>query len=79
MLQVCGHIKHVVVLVALLRVIASLVVHVPTHSHFTCMCIPCIFCRFSHCENGSFEVLSLHHPVGYSRPTSAVNDLSATK
>ena len=26
----------------------------------TCTWIPCRFCRFSHCENGSFEVLSLH-------------------
>ena len=30
-------------------------------------------------RNGSFEVLSLHHPVGYSRPPSAVNDLSVAK
>ena len=37
MLQVCSHIKHVVVLVALLRVITSLVVNVPTYSLFTCM------------------------------------------
>ena len=33
---------------------------VPTYSLFTCMWIPCRFCRFSHFENGSFEVLSLH-------------------
>ena len=38
MLQVCGHINNVVVLVALrIRVITSLVVNVPTYSLFTCM------------------------------------------
>ena len=42
----------------------------------TCTRIPC---RDSHCENGSFEVLSLHLPVGYSRPPSAVNDPTAPK
>ena len=45
-----------------IRVITSLVVNVPTYSLFTCMWIPCRFCRFSHCENGSFEVFSLHTP-----------------
>ena len=40
-----------------IRVLNSLV---PTHSLFTCTWIPCRFCRFSHCENGSFKVLSLH-------------------
>ena len=43
-----------------IRVITSLVVNIPTSSLSTCTWIPCIFCRFSHCENGSFEVLSLH-------------------
>ena len=56
MLQVCGHIKHVVVLVVLLCVINSVVISVPTYSLFTCMWIPC---NCSHCENGSSEVLSL--------------------
>ena len=38
MLQVCGHIKNVVVLVALrIRVVTSFVVNVPTHSFFTCI------------------------------------------
>ena len=37
------------------------------------------FLNISHRENGSFEVLSLHPSVGYSRPPSAVNDLSVTK
>ena len=38
-----------------------------------------IIAHFIHRENGSFEVLSLHHPVGYSRPPSAVNDPTVTK
>ena len=38
-----------------------------------------IFCTLLHRENGSCEVLSLHHPVGYSRPPLAVNDQSVTK
>ena len=42
----------------------------------TCTRIPC---RDSHCENGSFEVFSAHHPVSCSRPPSAVNDPIATK
>ena len=37
------------------------------------------FLHISHRENGSLEVLSWHTPVGYSRPPSAVNDLSVTK
>ena len=37
MLQVCGHIKHVVVLVVLLCVINSVVVRVPTNSFLPCM------------------------------------------
>ena len=37
MLQVCVHVKHVVVLVVLLCVIDSVVVSVPTYSLFTCM------------------------------------------
>ena len=37
------------------------------------------FLHVSHHENGSFEVLSLQHIVGYSRPPSAVNDLAVTK
>ena len=45
-----------------IRVTDSIVVNVPTDSLFTCMWIPCSFCRFSHCENGSFELLSLNHP-----------------
>ena len=56
MLQVCGHIKHVVVLVVLLCVINSAVIGVPTYALFTCMRIPC---NCSRCEKGSFEVLSL--------------------
>ena len=47
-----------------IRVITALVINVPTHSLFTCMWIPCRFCRFSHCENGSFEVLSSHDLCG---------------
>ena len=39
------------------RVTNSIVVNVPTYSLFTCMWIPY---NCSHCENGSFEVLSLH-------------------
>ena len=36
--QVCDHVKHVVVLVALrIRVIISVIVNVPTYSLFTCM------------------------------------------
>ena len=77
MLQVCGHIKHVVVLVVLrIRVFTSVVTSVPTYTHFTCMWIPC---NCSHCENGSFEVLSLHPPVGYSGPTAAVNESICNK
>ena len=56
MLHVCGHIKHVV---ERIRVITSLVVKVPTYSLFTFEFLA-NFCRFSHCENGSFEVLSFH-------------------
>ena len=37
------------------------------------------FLYISHRENGSFERLSLHPPVTYSRPPSTVNDLAATK
>ena len=38
MLQVCVHVKHVVVLVVLrIRVIISVIVNVPTYSLFTCM------------------------------------------
>ena len=37
MLQVSGHIKHVVVLVALLCVFNSVVISFPTYSLFTCM------------------------------------------
>ena len=37
------------------------------------------FLHIAHRENASFEVLSLHHSVGYSRPPSTVNDLSVTK
>ena len=38
MLQVCVHVKHVVVLVALrIRVINSVVISVPTYSLCTCM------------------------------------------
>ena len=36
------------------------------------------FLHISHRENGSFEVV-FTHPVGYSRPPSAVHDLSVTK
>ena len=60
MLQVCVHVKHVVVLVALrIRVVIPVIVNVPTYSLFTCMWIPC---NCSHCENGSSEVLFLHPP-----------------
>ena len=60
MLQVCVHVKHVVVLVVLLRVMNSVVVSVPTYS-LVCefLVIPC---NCSHRGNGSFEVLSLHTP-----------------
>ena len=37
------------------------------------------FLHISHCGNGSFEVLSLHHLLKYSRPPSAVDDLAVTK
>ena len=37
MLQVCVHVKHVVVLVVLLCVINSVVVSVPMYSLFTCV------------------------------------------
>ena len=60
-----------------IRVINSLIVNVHTYSFFTCMWIPCRIWRFSHCENGSFEVLSSHSLTNRSPPT--VNDLSATK
>ena len=62
MLQVCVHVKHVVVLVVLLCVINSVVVSVPSYSLFTCefLVIPC---NCSHYENGYFEVLSLHVQV----------------
>ena len=40
-----------------IRVITLLAVNVPTNSLSTCMWIPCKCCRFSHCENGSFEVV----------------------
>ena len=58
MLQVCVDVEHVVVLVALrIRVINSVVVNVPTYSRLPVLefLVNC-----SHCENGSFEVLSLH-------------------
>ena len=67
MLQVCVHVKHVVVLVALrIRVIISVIVNVPAYSRvFT----------FHLYEN----FLSLLFPSVTVRPPSAVNDLSATK
>ena len=38
MLQVCVHVKHVVVLVVLrIRIIISVIVNAPTYSLFTCM------------------------------------------
>ena len=40
-----------------IRVITPVVISAPTYSLFTCMWIPC---NCSHCENGSFEVLSSH-------------------
>ena len=36
-------------------------------------------CLLRVAKTGPFEVWSLHTPVGYSRPLSAVNDLSVTK
>ena len=54
-----------------IRVITLLVVNVPTHSLFTCMWIPCRFCGFSHCEDVSFEVLSLHFHHPFSSSTSS--------
>ena len=41
---------------SVLRVVNSIVVAVHIYSILTCTRIPC---RDSHCENGSFEVLSL--------------------
>ena len=38
-----------------------------------------IVAQFGIAKNRSFEVLSLHTPVGYSRPPSAVNDPSVRK
>ena len=58
MLQVCVHVKHVVVFVVLrIRVIISIIVKVATYS-----LLPALenFVNCSHCENGSVKVLSLH-------------------
>ena len=57
MLQVWVHLEHVVVLVVLFCVIVSFIVSVSTYSLFTCMWMSR---KCSQCENGSFEVLSLH-------------------
>ena len=57
-----------------LRVVNGVLVAVIVHS----FCIP-NSCIFHISKTGHFEVLSLHHPVGYSRPPSALNDLSVTK
>ena len=58
MLQVCVHIKHVVVLVALrIRIVISVVISVPTYS---LLLVLEFLVNSSHCENGSFEVFSLH-------------------
>ena len=46
-----------------IRVITSLVVNVPTYSLFTWKWIAWRFCGIPHCENGSFEVLSLRTPL----------------
>ena len=54
----------------------EIIVAVTMYSILACTRIPC---GDSHCENGSFEVLSLHTPVGCSRPPSVVNDPIATK
>ena len=63
MLQVCGHIKHVVVLVALLRVLTSLVVNC---SHiFTFHLYVNFFTDFVDChtaKTGLLRCLSLHLP-----------------
>ena len=68
MLQVCVQVRHVVVLVVLLRVINSVVISVPTYSLFTYTA-----------ETGLLRCLSLHLPsVTVDRP-SAVNDLSSSK
>ena len=62
-----------------IRVTSSIVVNVPTYSLFTCKWSPCRFCRFSHCENGSFWGVVFAPPIGYSRPLSAVNEPSVKK
>ena len=68
--------SHIVGFRSVPRVVSFIVVAVTIHSTLTCTRIPC---RDSHCENGSFVVLSLHLPVGCSRPPSAVNDLICNK
>ena len=67
--------SHIVGFRSVLHVVDSIVVAVTIYSILTCTRIPC---RDSHCENGSFEMLS-SHTVGCSRPPSAVNDPIATK
>ena len=63
MLQGCVHVKHVVVLVVLLCDIIIQSSSVFPRIHFSPVCeFLVIPCNCSHCENGSFEVLSLHSP-----------------
>ena len=57
MLQVCGHSKHVVVLVVLLCVINSLVISVPTYSHLSPVCEFLAIALTA--KTGPFEVLPL--------------------
>ena len=68
--------SHVAGYRSVLRVVNLIVVAVTIYSILTCTQIPC---RDSHCENGSFEVLSLHLPSVAARPPSAVNELICNK
>ena len=79
MLQVCVHVKHVVVFVALrIRVINSVVISVPTDSLFICIFTFHLYVNSyncSLCENGSFEVLSFQQDLRADTPplTSSQN------
>ena len=51
--------SHIVGFRSVLQIVNSIFVAVTIYSILICTRIPC---RDSHCENGSFEVLSLHTP-----------------
>ena len=74
--SVSGHFTHCWAFRSALRVTNSIVVTVPIYSISDMYANSLL--RFT-LRKWSCEVLSLHPPVGCSRPPSAVNDPTATK